>query len=313
MTNIKYHINPDTGRVNICRAEIKCDFSDANGAEPPHFGSKRDAISHRNLVLAEKAKAEGNEFGGVSKKSSESGVKTGAPVTRRPSKNKQELLDLIDKNKNAALKLLTDTNVKFSDTSKSITSDAFSAMPERKQLTVINSVLADYYDHHRNNSGLDQFGFHLKDIRSNFRETTGILPAKNRALAINEIMNNVIDSGASSMNKLQAKREKKEKQEAERRAAFGKNKQTDLQYVTDALRKNGYSSTVETLVRKMNNFTPHSGSFSNGGAYSEVIFKGDIYKMERLDTNYMIFKVNGRKFIMRHNGARWGLPAIKDD
>ena len=39
----KYHINPETERVNICRAQNKCQFTQENGEEAPHFDSKEDA------------------------------------------------------------------------------------------------------------------------------------------------------------------------------------------------------------------------------------------------------------------------------
>lgn len=34
-----YHINPGTGRPNICRAKIQCEF----GPDAPHFESKKEA------------------------------------------------------------------------------------------------------------------------------------------------------------------------------------------------------------------------------------------------------------------------------
>lgn len=39
----RYHINPETERVNICRAQNKCQFTEENGKEAPHFGNKEDA------------------------------------------------------------------------------------------------------------------------------------------------------------------------------------------------------------------------------------------------------------------------------
>lgn len=39
----KYHINPETERVNICRAQNKCQFTQENGEEAPHFDNKEDA------------------------------------------------------------------------------------------------------------------------------------------------------------------------------------------------------------------------------------------------------------------------------
>lgn len=40
--SVRYHVNPETGRANICRAEIKCDFS-VDGIEPPHYKTKDEA------------------------------------------------------------------------------------------------------------------------------------------------------------------------------------------------------------------------------------------------------------------------------
>lgn len=42
---MRYHINPTTNRINICKATIKCDFS-INGIEPEHFLSKEEAKKH---------------------------------------------------------------------------------------------------------------------------------------------------------------------------------------------------------------------------------------------------------------------------
>lgn len=38
----RYHVNPETGRANICSAKIKCDFA-VDGVEPQHYASKDDA------------------------------------------------------------------------------------------------------------------------------------------------------------------------------------------------------------------------------------------------------------------------------
>ena len=45
----KYHVNPDTGRPNICRAKIKCDF----GENTPHFSSKEAAREGYEKQMAE--------------------------------------------------------------------------------------------------------------------------------------------------------------------------------------------------------------------------------------------------------------------
>ena len=39
----KYHINPETGNANICTAKVKCKFTNSEGVEPPHYGTKLDA------------------------------------------------------------------------------------------------------------------------------------------------------------------------------------------------------------------------------------------------------------------------------
>jgi len=47
----KYHINPETERVNICRAEKKCQFADDQGNEPPHFNTKQEARAYNENNL----------------------------------------------------------------------------------------------------------------------------------------------------------------------------------------------------------------------------------------------------------------------
>lgn len=41
--SVRYHINPETGRANICRAKIKCNFA-VNGVEPTHYQTKEEAV-----------------------------------------------------------------------------------------------------------------------------------------------------------------------------------------------------------------------------------------------------------------------------
>jgi len=41
----RYHVNPETGNPNICRAKIRCDFA-VDGQEPPHFDTKEAAKKH---------------------------------------------------------------------------------------------------------------------------------------------------------------------------------------------------------------------------------------------------------------------------
>lgn len=48
----RYHVNPETGRPNICRAKIRCDFT-VDGQEPPHFESKADAKAYGESLLKE--------------------------------------------------------------------------------------------------------------------------------------------------------------------------------------------------------------------------------------------------------------------
>lgn len=48
----RYHVNPETGRPNICRAKIRCDFA-VDGQEPPHFESKADAKAYGESLLKE--------------------------------------------------------------------------------------------------------------------------------------------------------------------------------------------------------------------------------------------------------------------
>lgn len=59
---MKYHVNPDTGKVSACRAKVKCRFGGATGAEN-HFGTKPAAetaaeklMSSRYVATAGKSK-----------------------------------------------------------------------------------------------------------------------------------------------------------------------------------------------------------------------------------------------------------------
>lgn len=60
----KYHVNPETGRANICRAKVMCDFA-VNGVEPPHYDNKADAKDGAEKMLSEEY---GGSFGQENKK-----------------------------------------------------------------------------------------------------------------------------------------------------------------------------------------------------------------------------------------------------
>lgn len=59
----KFHINPDTSRVNICRAEVQCKFLDSTGNKVPHFETKEEAHTYNENVL----KKEFGNFSSISK------------------------------------------------------------------------------------------------------------------------------------------------------------------------------------------------------------------------------------------------------
>jgi len=54
----RYHVNPETGRANICNAKFKCDFA-IDGVEPPHYATKDEA-------KAGYEKEASQEFGNIS-------------------------------------------------------------------------------------------------------------------------------------------------------------------------------------------------------------------------------------------------------
>lgn len=54
--SVKYHINPNTDRVNICKAKIKCKFTEKNRIEPIHFTNKESAYAYREEILNKKYK-----------------------------------------------------------------------------------------------------------------------------------------------------------------------------------------------------------------------------------------------------------------
>lgn len=57
----RYHINPETGDVNECKAKIKCDFA-VDGVEPKHYINKKEANLDSEKMLAEK---NGGSFGKI--------------------------------------------------------------------------------------------------------------------------------------------------------------------------------------------------------------------------------------------------------
>lgn len=69
----RYHVNPETGRPNICRAKIRCDFA-VDGQEPPHFESKADAKVYAEKILKEEHGATAT----LSKKKADKGSSVGS-------------------------------------------------------------------------------------------------------------------------------------------------------------------------------------------------------------------------------------------
>ena len=49
---VKYHVNPETGRANICRAEKQCPLKDVDGKPAEHFTDKAKAKAHGEKMLA---------------------------------------------------------------------------------------------------------------------------------------------------------------------------------------------------------------------------------------------------------------------
>lgn len=67
----KYHINPETGRVNICRAEKRiCDFA-VDGVPPKHYDSKVEAKQDSEKMLENKYKTMENPLSKKSTKNAE--------------------------------------------------------------------------------------------------------------------------------------------------------------------------------------------------------------------------------------------------
>lgn len=54
MATVKYHISPETGRPNICKAEYKCRLKDENGLSSAHFESKDEARAFAEQSLKNK-------------------------------------------------------------------------------------------------------------------------------------------------------------------------------------------------------------------------------------------------------------------
>lgn len=78
----RYHVNPETGRPNICRAKIRCDFA-VDGQEPPHFESKADAKAYGESLLKEEHGATATLKKKPTGKKPQDEIKTSEPVIER--------------------------------------------------------------------------------------------------------------------------------------------------------------------------------------------------------------------------------------
>lgn len=66
MSDVKYHVNPETGRANQCQATVKaCKFA-TEDYMPPHFNTKEDAKKHAETMMEQKH----GMFSGVNRKKS---------------------------------------------------------------------------------------------------------------------------------------------------------------------------------------------------------------------------------------------------
>lgn len=50
----KFHVNPETGNVNRCTAEVRCKFTNARSETPKHFDNKEDAAKDSEKMLEAK-------------------------------------------------------------------------------------------------------------------------------------------------------------------------------------------------------------------------------------------------------------------
>lgn len=51
MGDVRYHINPETGRANKCTAQYKCKYTSSSGREPKHYNSKDEALKGAEFIL----------------------------------------------------------------------------------------------------------------------------------------------------------------------------------------------------------------------------------------------------------------------
>lgn len=100
--SIKYHVNPETGRPNICRAKTpeSCLYYDSKtSTEAPHFDTKEAARTHAEKELD---KEHGKTGISMSKKISMSKgavslIEKETTIIEKMRNNNQEFLDLSDK------------------------------------------------------------------------------------------------------------------------------------------------------------------------------------------------------------------------
>lgn len=59
---VRYHINPETGAVNICQANIQCKFASSLGNEPQHFEDKQIAVKSAEVMLEAKYRGLSSDF-----------------------------------------------------------------------------------------------------------------------------------------------------------------------------------------------------------------------------------------------------------
>lgn len=131
----RYHVNPDTGRSNICYAKKRCRFA-VDGVEPPHYTSPLEAQAAGDKMLAERY---GGSFGGEAKRGRSRKSNTATVVKPKPQ------IDLKEQETNLEREISGENenfNPEFVESQLDMMTEDYKQNEEKKELAELEKLKA---------------------------------------------------------------------------------------------------------------------------------------------------------------------------
>lgn len=332
----RYHINEETDRVNICRAQTveSCPLKSEGGeGSAAHFDNKQDAFAYRESTLADKAKKEGNSFGTLSKNSKNEGTVSTANSEaqkkrgRKASPERLAFRDKMDANVDRFRGKFENNDVyKDLPNVKILLNEEFDNYDDKKKLHILKFALSDVSS---KNAELSKNAV-AQDISRAFDRAaysggmgaSGTIAKQQQSLDQLEGHLKGLTWAAYDPAKAKAIKERrsrlveKERNKAKSQSQYSTvNDSKSAHAAISGLNSDGFNSGMNDLVKNAKLQGSASGMFSVGKTYASVSKNGNEYKF--IGENYnkdkkeyqVVFSVNGNKFqSVRNSAGNWSAP-----